>query len=123
MGYPIEIFTIRDDEKVVLKEVDECTVLDSSLFLSPDQIYHDLLTNRLDSETLATLKEDGNDIANIRIKIELARWIRNSYGLWLDDNPYTMKRLTLLEPFEMPNSEYHPDQVSGEIMDRLKVQC
>ncbi|QIG71664.1 hypothetical protein EVB94_193 [Rhizobium phage RHph_TM40] len=51
-------------------------------------------------------------------KIGFGRWIRNSYGLWQEDNPHV-----ILNP--SPNDEgiidhpLFPDNLSGTIIDRL----
>lgn len=61
--------------------------IDSSLFL----IVEDLLNNRIDE----TFKEDyiksqsEKNLEFIMTRMQFGRWIRNSYGLWLDSNPYT----------------------------------
>jgi hypothetical protein len=100
-------------------------------YMDANEIVRDILHNRLeedsknllknkfieqDPEMLEMSKETGLD-TGVFAKMEFGRWIRNSYGLWNEDNPYTMVKWT--EYGQTPDSMFHPDNFSHEIIERL----
>jgi hypothetical protein len=94
-------------------------------FMNEDQIFSDLIQNRLEGEIINLLKhnfdpplneQDAKMVKetgfnpNLFARSQFGMWIRNSYGLWSPDNPYTN---------EDPRHDQFADQIAGRIIDRL----
>ena len=105
------------------------TNLDGS-YMNEDQILADLSNRITDPETLDVIRSNFTPKPNadqaeafsvVYAATELGRWNRNSYGLWREDNPYT---LVNPEPNEdgIIDHPLHPDNLSGRIIDRFVAQ-
>jgi hypothetical protein len=106
-------------------------------FMSSSEIVEDIVTkDRLDEETVRILSfnfnppltnEEKLQIAetyfdpNVFTRSQLGRWIRNSYGLWAEDNPHTTLKWDQKRHVRdgVDHSPYHPDNYSDAIIDRL----
>jgi hypothetical protein len=97
-------------------------------YLSEDQILADLPNRVTDAETLALIKSNFTPspehrleaIQAIHDQIAFSRWIRNSYGLWREDNPYTLTNPPANEEGIIYHP-MHPDNLSGRIVDRFVI--
>jgi hypothetical protein len=100
-------------------------------YMDNKQILADMIANRLTDDVRELLKNkfaakesDQEAIKatgfdpNAFSRWELGRWIRNSYGLWNEDNPHTMS--PWVDNGSTPDSVFHPDNFSGAIIDRLE---
>lgn len=79
-------------------------------FLSPEEIALDIYENRMsliDFEQLCKMKREEL----ISLHLNMGMWLRNSYGLWMDNNPHTS--------LEDSRSDRFPDQVSQYIIEKL----
>lgn len=75
-------------------------------FLTIDEIVEDILQNRLDDATMHQIRAfDRNELTMLHFSFGM--WIRNTYGLWLENNP-----LTELDE----QSDQHPDAISFDII-------
>jgi len=84
-------------------------------FLSEPEMVTDLIDNRLTTQDRAEFRKTPEQDLII-LHHGLGMWIRNFYGLWREDNPYTKVNAG-------PNSEgiiddpLFPDQVSQRIIE------
>ena len=104
-------------------------------FLSPQEIVEDIIKNdRLGGNLSSFVQLPYKDL--IMMHHGLGQWIRNSYGLWNKENPYTMKdyvpqiekqtsadvngKTVMIEgAAEVDVSHRHPDFVSQRIIEEL----
>jgi hypothetical protein len=118
----------KSDEKEEIKEPKYNLNPDGS-FMNADQIFEHFISDKVEksSETKEMLATDfeppkeasrEEDMSYLFGKQQFGRWLRNSYGLWAKDNPYTV-----LNP--KPNSQgiiddpLFPDNYSGVIVNRI----
>ena len=113
------------DKKVsyILKEQNETKIISMAVingkveyispekFLSPNEIVWDIIRNRLDKKSINYIKSASYSDINIE-HLGFGMWIRNTYALWNENNPYT--------DFSNVNNDNHPDNLSFNIM--LKVR-
>ena len=98
----------------VLYSVDE---IPPTMFLTVDEIVDDFTENRLIN------KEDAEYIKNVKSGVELhtsvGMWIRNTYGLWLENCPLTDLHDKSHIVGAVDYNPKHPDAVSGDIIDLI----
>lgn len=87
---------------------DEYDNVDSSMFLSPDEIVAHQLTD-LSTENVEFLKNMKADDL-ITMHSTYGRWIRNSYGLWHPNNPHVIKD---------DLGDGHPDGISMNVITKI----
>ncbi len=100
---------------------------DDGSFMSADEIVADLLSREYDEESTQLLLSNfdislGEDeihrICIVFARSSFGRMIRNSYGLWSDQNPHV-----ILNPDAnaqgIVDHPLHPDNFSGAVMDRF----
>lgn len=76
-------------------------------FLDVNEIVDDLLQNRIERETANQISSlDRNNLTLLHLS--LGMWIRNVYGLWLENNPLT--------ELGEEDSRLHPDSVSFNVI-------
>lgn len=93
---------------------------DGSL-MDEDQIFEDLKRG-VAPETQRAWAQGGIDPLDL---IPFGRWIRNSCGLWLDENPHTTIKWAV-ERADPENTKHgfdaspsHPDNYSGRVINRF----
>jgi len=79
-------------------------------FLSVNEIVQEILDNTSQKELLEIRDMNKNDL--ILLHHNFGRWIRNSYGLWLEQNP-------LIQVNAEPDSLQHPDNLSFDIIEKV----
>jgi len=110
-------YIVKENNNVVVKsyEYDSSTRKYVSrptqeMFLTEDEIVNDLFKTRLSKEDLNYINEIPMEDV-IRLHFSTGMWIRNTYGLWLEENPYTQ--------FNDARADDFPDQVSHRILEKL----
>lgn len=100
--------------------------------MNADEIIADIVLNRLSDSDTVKLVQDGfqpevTEEDRLQViktgfnpaayaKVAFGRWIRNSYGLWAEDNPHTLAHPQMTED---PDCPYHPDNLSGDILEEV----
>jgi hypothetical protein len=79
-------------------------------YLNFNEIVKDIISNRVDADSLSAIKDTNIDDL-IGFHLNGGMWIRNSYGLWADANPYTR--------CDEADGDTHPDQFSMTIIERI----
>lgn len=91
------------------REEYEKSTFTPDMFLSKEEIVEDLLT-RLEQENLTYLTTCPEDDL-IMLHHGFGTWIRNIYGMWLPENPYTKGEDAMADEF--------PDQYSFTVITML----
>lgn len=78
-------------------------------FMSVDEMVTDILTNRMDDESIGYIKALKKSEL-ISLHHSLGQWIRNSYGLWDVSNPH----VDASDP-----GDPHPDSISMKVIELL----
>lgn len=94
--------------------VTERDILYPEQFLSPKEIALDIFRNRMSAADLHQFFKTSEDML-ITLHLNFGMWIRNAYGLWIDNNPHTS--------LEDSRSDRFPDQVSQYIIETLHKSC
>lgn len=92
---------------------------DGDEFLTVEEIVDDIIKHRLDAEAIDILK---NESAKPLLHLSFGMWIRNSYGLWLKENPLTDHTD---ESYIVDGIDYNPkhaDAVSAVIIEKIHQQ-
>ena len=109
-------FVVKEHNKITIKrfKINKVTGqvigLNSSYFLTPAEIVQDLIDNRLSESYVTVLRNLGVEDCILEHH-GLGRNIRNHYGLWIPNNPYTN--------IKSSNDPAFPDQVSQNIIIEL----
>ena len=108
---------MKEKGKVVSKQLDYdstthkfITLLTPDMFLTEDEIVNDLFLNRLNQEDIDYLSKMKKDDV-IMLHHGFGTSIRNQYGLWFEENPYTVLNDVMADNF--------PDQVSHRILEKM----
>lgn len=88
----------------------------SEEFLDADQIVDDIVKTTTFRD-IGILREQ---LESPYVHRHIGEWIRNQYKLWYPDNPHTMQRHVPVIINHCDTSEYHPDNYSAVIIDKLK---
>ena len=102
----ISKFFVKENNSIIHKEFQwdsETSPVSKEQFLTAEEIINDLLTQRLNAENTKILIEMTEDNL-IMLHHGFGTWIRNNYGLWLENNPYVDK---------------HPDDYCFDIIKEL----
>lgn len=109
-------YYLKENDKVVAKELDWdsdsrtylSTILPSD-FLTEDEIAADLVKNLTEEDVkyLGSMKKE--DV--IMLHHGFGTSIRNMYGLWMEENPYTVLDDAIADNF--------PDQMSHRIIEKM----
>lgn len=84
-------------------------------FLTESEIVTDLIDNRLSTEDRAEFRRTAESDL-IMFHHGLGMWIRNFYGLWREDNPYS--RINAAPNAQgVIDDELFPDQISQRIIE------
>lgn len=110
-------YVVKENNNIVLKsyEYNSSTRTYVSpptpeMFLTEDEIVEDLFKTRLTEKDLKYISEIPMEDV-IGLHFSAGMWIRNTYGLWLEENPYTNLKDARADDF--------PDQVSHRILEKL----
>jgi len=100
---------IFEEEKVITEDSND----KDSEFLSEDEIFKDLI--KADTSDISHVKKENL----ITLHHTTGKWIRNTYKMWDQNNPYVTHDNT--------QDELFPDQVSQRIIERLhaywQIKC
>lgn len=92
---------------------------DTTSFLTIEEIVEDIIANRLNAEDKEVIVRDDYKPF---LHLGLGMWIRNSYGLWLEECPHTSPSDTTHIIGGIDHNPKHPDAISALIIDQVLTQ-
>jgi len=86
-------------------------------FLTAGEIADDIINNRIGKSDLDSFREMKKEDL-IMLHFSAGMWIRNKYGLWLEQNPHTTKPESMSDE-EFAMADIHPDQYSFSVIEKV----